>query len=90
MAAPCICRPTAPLPGYQLARADIERGANHRTVAEPQKRSFLASLFSRDKDAEETDDSTTARETAPRMPPSPQAASTQRRPHPDRLAPSRS
>ena len=30
----------------------------------PQKRSFLASLFSRDKDAEETDDNATARETA--------------------------
>jgi uncharacterized protein YcbK (DUF882 family) len=51
-----------PLPGYQMARADIERGANHRTVSEPQKRTFLASLFSRDKDAEETADSTTARE----------------------------
>ena len=63
MAAPCICRPTAtPLPGYELAKADIERGANHRTVAEPQKRSFLASLFSRDKDTEEADDTSTARE----------------------------
>ena len=53
-----------PLPGYELARADIERGANHRTVAEPQKRSFLASLFGRDKDTEEVADSATARETA--------------------------
>jgi len=53
----------SPLPGYELAKADIERGANHRSVAEPQKRSFLASLFSRDKDAEEVDDASAARET---------------------------
>jgi uncharacterized protein YcbK (DUF882 family) len=51
-----------PLPGYQLALADIERG--HRTAATPQKKSFLASLFRRDKDAEEVDDNTTIRETA--------------------------
>ena len=51
-----------PLPGYELARADVERGANHRTVAAPQKRSFLASLFGRDKDAEEAADGATARE----------------------------
>lgn len=57
-----------PLPGYELAKADIERGANHGTVAEPQKRSFFASLFSRDKDIEEVADSSNAREaaTAPR------------------------
>jgi uncharacterized protein YcbK (DUF882 family) len=52
-----------PLPGYELAQADLERG--HRTVAAPQKRSFLASLFNRDKEAEEADDNTTARESAP-------------------------
>ena len=52
-----------PLPGYELAQADLERG--HRTVAAPQKRSLLASLFSRDKDTEEADDNTTARESAP-------------------------
>jgi len=52
-----------PLPGYELAQADLERG--HRTVAAPQKRSFLASLFNRDKDAEEADDNTRARESAP-------------------------
>jgi uncharacterized protein YcbK (DUF882 family) len=52
-----------PLPGYELAQADLERG--HRTVAAPQKRSLLASLFGRDKDAEEADDNTTARESAP-------------------------
>ncbi len=51
-----------PLPGYALAMADIERGANNRTVATPQKRSFLASLFSREKDAEEVDDTSSARE----------------------------
>ena len=52
-----------PLPGYELAQADLERG--HRTVAAPQKRSLLASLFGRDKDTEEADDNTTARESAP-------------------------
>jgi hypothetical protein len=53
-----------PLPGYELAQADLERG--HRTVAAPQKRSLLAALFGRrDKDAEEADDNTTARESAP-------------------------
>ena len=51
-----------PLPGYQLALADIERG--HRTASTPQKKTFLASLFSRDKDAEEVDDNTTIREAA--------------------------
>jgi len=51
-----------PLPGYQLALADLERG--HRTVAAPQKRSFFAALFNRDKYAEEADDNTTARESA--------------------------
>ena len=49
-----------PLPGYELALADVERG--HRTAAAPQKRSLLASLFNRDKDAEEVDDRTAARE----------------------------
>jgi len=50
-----------PLPGYQLALADVQR--NHRSASAPQKRSFLASLFSRDKDDEETADAATARET---------------------------
>ena len=54
-----------PLPGYELAQADLERGVNRRTVAAPQKRTFLASLFGRDKDADEADDNSTARETAP-------------------------
>src|SRR5882724_5841596 len=52
-----------PLPGYQLALADLERG--HRSAAAPQKRSLLASLFGRDKDAEEADDTASAREAAP-------------------------
>jgi uncharacterized protein YcbK (DUF882 family) len=47
-----------PLPGYQLALADLERG--HRNVATPEKRNFLARLFSRDKDAEEADDNASA------------------------------
>jgi uncharacterized protein YcbK (DUF882 family) len=51
-----------PLPGYQLALADLERG--QRTAPTPQKRSLLASLFNRDKDAEEADDTTSAREIA--------------------------
>jgi len=60
-----------PLPGYELAQADLER--SHRTVAPPQKRSLLASLFSRDKDAEEADDNTTARESVAK----PEAAKTE-------------
>ncbi len=47
-----------PLPGYQLALADVERG--HRSVASPAKRSLFARLFSRDKDAEEADDTASA------------------------------
>jgi uncharacterized protein YcbK (DUF882 family) len=56
------------LAGYEMARADLERGATRRTVAAPQKRSFLASLFTRDKDSEEIADGASARETpaAPR------------------------
>jgi hypothetical protein len=51
-----------PLPGYQLALADLERA--HRSAAPAKKRSFLASLFSREKDAEEVDDNTSARDSA--------------------------
>jgi len=58
-----------PLPGYQLALADLERG--HRTAAAPQKRSLLASLFGRDKDVEEADDNASAREPAPSQAQSP-------------------
>ena len=74
-----------PLPGYELARADVERGANHRTVAAPQKRSFLASLFGRDKDSEEVADGASARETAA-APRSVSAKSESKKPEPDKPA----
>jgi uncharacterized protein YcbK (DUF882 family) len=51
-----------PLPGYELAKGDLERG--HRTTAAPEKRSLLARLFSRDKDAEEVEDNNSARDNA--------------------------
>jgi uncharacterized protein YcbK (DUF882 family) len=48
-----------PLPGYQLALADLQRG--HRSAAAPEKRSLLAKLFGGEqKDAEETDDNSSA------------------------------
>jgi uncharacterized protein YcbK (DUF882 family) len=50
-----------PLPGHQLALADIERGAN-RTVAPQQKRSLIASLFGRAQDSEETEDKAAQRQ----------------------------
>ena len=50
-----------PLPGYQLALADLERG--HRTAPAPtKKRSLLAGLFGVPQDAEETDDTASARQ----------------------------
>jgi uncharacterized protein YcbK (DUF882 family) len=51
-----------PLPGYQLALADLKR--QHRDAAQPQKRTLLARLFNGDKDAEEIDDNNSARDTA--------------------------
>jgi uncharacterized protein YcbK (DUF882 family) len=51
-----------PLPGYELAKADIERG--NRTVVAENKKGFFASLFGRDKDSEEADDTATVREAA--------------------------
>jgi len=52
-----------PLPGYQLALADLERG--HRTASAPTKqRSLLAGLFGVAMDAEEGDDTASARQTA--------------------------
>jgi hypothetical protein len=48
-----------PLRGYELARADIEHGAHHRSGAEPTQRSFPASLSGSDKNG----DSATIRET---------------------------
>jgi hypothetical protein len=52
-----------PLPGYQLALADLKRA--HREAGPVKKRSFLAALFGRDKDADEAEDnSDSARDTA--------------------------
>jgi uncharacterized protein YcbK (DUF882 family) len=52
-----------PLPGYQLALADLERG--HRTAPTPTKqRSLLAGLFGVAMDAEESDDTAAARQNA--------------------------
>jgi uncharacterized protein YcbK (DUF882 family) len=62
-----------PLPGYQLALADLERG--HRSAAAPQKRSLLAALFGRDKDVEEADDTASARQPSPAPSPAPRSAS---------------
>jgi len=49
-----------PLPGYQLALADLER--SHRTAAAPKKRSLLAALFGVAQDAEESDDNASAQQ----------------------------
>jgi uncharacterized protein YcbK (DUF882 family) len=48
-----------PLPGYELALADIDRGVNRRS-AEP-KRGLIASLFGASQDAEETGDTATVK-----------------------------
>jgi uncharacterized protein YcbK (DUF882 family) len=74
-----------PLPGYELAKADIERG--DRGVAEPKKRTFLASLFGRDKDSEEVDDNATAREASSGR--SVTAKSNTTKPEPSKLVPAR-
>jgi uncharacterized protein YcbK (DUF882 family) len=50
----------SPLPGYQLALADLQRA--HRSTAAPEKRSLLAKLFGRDNDAEEADDNSSAKQ----------------------------
>jgi uncharacterized protein YcbK (DUF882 family) len=56
-----------PLPGYELALADAERGGGRRPAADQvQKSSLIASLFRgfrSQQDPEETDDNTTARQT---------------------------
>ena len=49
-----------PLPGYQLALADLERGGAHRKAATPKKRSLFAALFGGAQDAEEADDKASA------------------------------
>jgi uncharacterized protein YcbK (DUF882 family) len=51
-----------PLPGYQMALAELERG--QRTSSAPPKRSFLASLFGGNKDTDEVEDVTSLREAA--------------------------
>jgi uncharacterized protein YcbK (DUF882 family) len=68
-----------PLPGYQLALADVERG--HRSAAQPEKKNLLARLFSRDKDAEEADDDASARQ-APAPSPAPRSVTAAAKPAP--------
>jgi uncharacterized protein YcbK (DUF882 family) len=51
-----------PLPGYQLALADVER--NHRAAATPKKRSLIAALFGLPQDAEESEDNAAVRQDA--------------------------
>jgi uncharacterized protein YcbK (DUF882 family) len=75
-----------PLPGYELAQADLERGVSRRTVGAPQKRSFLASLFGRDKDSEEVADGASARETAAAAPRGVSAKPEPKKPEPDKPA----
>jgi hypothetical protein len=53
-----------PMPGYELAAADIERG-NHRRAEQPQGRSLFASLFGGTQDAEESADNNAVRQNPP-------------------------
>jgi hypothetical protein len=69
-----------------LAQADLERGVNRRTVGAPQKRSFLASLFGRDKDSEEVADGASARDTAAAAPRGVSAKPESKKPEPDKPA----
>jgi uncharacterized protein YcbK (DUF882 family) len=52
-----------PLPGYELALADQERGVSRRS-SEPRQRNLLASLFGGAQDTEEVDDTASARQRA--------------------------
>jgi uncharacterized protein YcbK (DUF882 family) len=52
-----------PLPGYQLALADLERGAR-RPASPPKPRSLFAALFGGGQDLEEKDDNASVRESA--------------------------
>jgi uncharacterized protein YcbK (DUF882 family) len=65
-----------PLPGYQLALADIERG--QRTVAPQKKRSLIAALFGGAQDQEESEDKAADRQApaAPKRLAAPKAAAT--------------
>lgn len=74
-----------PLPGYELALADIERG--NRQPAQPRQRSLIASLFGGAQDAEEVGDNDAASRTTaqarrpaatPSTPSPPTAAATTR------------
>jgi uncharacterized protein YcbK (DUF882 family) len=65
-----------PLPGYELALADAERGGHRRPATEPsQGRNLIASLFNsfRSQDPEEAADNTTSRQTASVRRPAPTA-----------------
>jgi hypothetical protein len=73
-----------PLPGYQLALADLERG--HRTAASPKKRSLLAALFNSPQDAEETDDNASARQASTATTPSARRAFAAATPAPETKA----
>jgi uncharacterized protein YcbK (DUF882 family) len=66
-----------PLPGYQLALADVERGVHHRSVAPQKKRSLIASLLGGSQDQEEADDRAASRQAPAPATPS-QAASAKR------------
>jgi hypothetical protein len=52
-----------PLPGYELAQADQERGSLRRS-SEPRQRNLLAALFGGAQDTEEVDDNASARQRA--------------------------
>jgi uncharacterized protein YcbK (DUF882 family) len=57
-----------PLPGYELALADAERGGARRPAEQQPQRNLLASLFNGFRsapDPEEADDATTSRQTPP-------------------------
>jgi uncharacterized protein YcbK (DUF882 family) len=62
-----------PMPGYELALADVERGENRRQ-AEPRSRGLIASLFGNRQDAEEAADNDTGRQTPPARRPAAPAA----------------
>jgi uncharacterized protein YcbK (DUF882 family) len=52
-----------PLPGYQLALADLEHRHGHAAAQPPKRKSLIAALFGVDKNAEEADDAAQASET---------------------------
>ncbi len=72
----------SPLPGYELAQADAERGVSRRPAEQRPQRSLLAALFSGAQDVEEAADNTATTTTANRP-----AVSAARRPAPPAPAP---